>query len=122
MITIQGKKYSFEIVSYNGKVDFCFFIRARCKSTRRFSCINNLDTILSMFNISIDDPKVADSMWIDTKNEVNKFVKIAQQFLLDSSFLNYLESRLDDDRKLGEWENIFKRNSKNYNLIFEVKK
>ena len=106
MIIIQGKKYDFEIAKYNGKEDFCFFIRARCKFTGRLSCINNLNAILSVLGIYANDPKVADSMWIVTKNEICKFVDIIRQFLLDSSCLNYLERQLDEDRMLGEWENV----------------
>lgn len=106
MITIKGRKYNFEIVSYAIKEDFCFFIRAICKSTRRFSCINNLNAILSVFEIDVNDPKVADSTWIVTKNEIYKFVDIIRQFLSDSSCLNYLERQLYEDRELGEWENV----------------
>lgn len=106
MIAIKGRKYNFEIVSYTRKEDFCFFIRAICKSTMRFSCINNLNAILSVFEIDVNDPKVADSMWIVTKNEICKFADIMRQFLSDSSCLNYLERQLDEDRELGEWENV----------------
>ena len=106
MIAIKGQKYNFEIASYNGKEDFCFFIRAICKSTRRFSCINNLNAILSVFEIDVNDPKVADSMWVVTESMVYKFVDIMRQFLSDVSCLNYLERQLDEDRTLGEWENV----------------
>lgn len=106
MIITNGKKYNFEIGLYNGDGRFCFFIRAICTSTRRFSCINNLNVILSVFEIDVNDPKVADSMWIVTKNEIYKFVDIIQQFLSDSSCLNYLERQIDEDRELGEWENV----------------
>lgn len=106
MIMINGKKYNFEIGLYNRDGMFCFFIRAICKSTRRFSCINNLNAILSVFEIDVNDPKVADSMWVVPESVVYKFVGDIQQFLSDLSFLNYLERRLDEDRKLGEWENV----------------
>ena len=106
MITyIQGKKYNFEIVSQNKGQDFCFFIKAIDKHTRRFSCINNLNAILSEFHVGTDDPKVADSMWVVAKEDAHYLEKTAKQFLLDRLFLNYLEKQLDEDRTLGEWEN-----------------
>ena len=58
-ILIHGRKYNFEIVSQNGRIDFCFFIRAICKSTKRTSCINNLNTILSEFNVEVDEDELA---------------------------------------------------------------
>jgi len=106
MTTIQGKKYNFEIVSYHRRIGFCFFIRAKCKSTGRFSCINNLNAILSELGVDLDDPKFADSMWVVTKNESHEFVKTAKEFLSNSYFLNYLERKLDEDREAGEWENV----------------
>jgi len=103
---IQGKKYDFEIVSQNGRNDFCFFIRAICNSTKRTSCINNLNTILSEFNVEVDEPKYQDSSWVVTKKEAYRLAAKGKQFLSDSSFRDYIESRLDEDRTLGEWENI----------------
>lgn len=107
MITkIQGKKYSFEVVSQEQEIEFCFFIRAIDKLTRRASCINNLNTILSEFSMEVDDPKVADSTWVVTKEDARRLQETAKDFLSSSSFLHYLERRLDEDRKCGEWENI----------------
>ncbi len=107
MTTIQGKKYNFELISHNEKNDFCFFIRATSKSTNRFSCINNLNAILSLLEIDTNDPEFEDSMWVVTKNEAYKFVNIMQKSLSDSSFLDYLERKLDEDRESGEWENEY---------------
>lgn len=106
MITkIKGRKYCFEVISENEDEDLCFFIKAIDKLTGRYSCINNLNVILSEFNIGIDDPKIEDSMWVLTKEDTRHLEKTAKQFLSDSSFRNYLEKRLDEDRTLGEWEN-----------------
>jgi len=102
---IKGRKYSFEVISENGDKDSCFFIKAIDKLTGRYSCINNLNVILSEFNIGIDDPKNEDSMWVLTKEDVRYLRETARQFLLDPSFRNYLERRLDEDRVSGEWEN-----------------
>ena len=102
---IQGRKYNFEIVSQNGRNDFCFFIRAICKSTKRTSCINNLNAILSEFNVEVDDPKYHDSSWVVTKEEAYSLEVKGKQFLSDSSFRDYIEGCLDEDRVLSEWEN-----------------
>ena len=106
MITkIEGRKYSFEVISENEDEDLCFFIKAIDKHTGRYSCINNLNAILSEFNIEIDDPKNEDSMWVLTKEDARHLEKTARQILSDPSFRNYLEKRLDEDRMSGEWEN-----------------
>ena len=105
IITINGDRYNFEIVSQDKENDFLFFIRAICKSTQRFSCINNLNTVLSEFNIEIDDPKVSDSTWIVKKEEALYLEETAREFLSSSFFLGYVEKQLDEDRFLGEWEN-----------------
>ncbi|MDH5684293.1 MAG: hypothetical protein OEZ20_07510 [candidate division WOR-3 bacterium] len=63
MITkISGSKYSFEIVSEKNEQNFSFFIKAKSKSTGRFSCINNLNAVLSELNVNVNDPKFSDSM------------------------------------------------------------
>lgn len=106
MITkISGSKYSFEIFTEAKRQDCRFFIKAKSKSTGRFSCINNLNVVLSELNVDINDPIFYDSMWVVTKDEANYFEEVAKQFLFDSSFLDYLERKLDEDRGLGEWEN-----------------
>jgi len=106
MITeIEGEKYYYEIVSENEDEDLCFFIKAIHKLTGRFSCINDLNAILSEFNIGIDDPKVEDSMWLLTKENARHLEKTARQILSDQLFRDYLERQLDEDRMLGEWEN-----------------
>ncbi len=106
IITIEGEKYIFEIISQRQGRCFCFFIRAKNKDNYRTSCINNLNPILSEFNIDKDDPKVMDSTWVVTKEEAQYLTNIAKQFLSDKSYLNYIEGKLDEDRMLGEWENV----------------
>ena len=110
MIKIQGKKYIFEVDSHNdnGAEDFCFYIKATCKNTGRFSGINNLNTVLSELGVNPDDDKFADSSWVVTKDEAHEFVDATKRFLSDSSFLDYLEIKLDEDREAGEWKNILK--------------
>jgi len=102
-INIHGKKYNFEILAE----DDCFYIKAKHKSTGRFSCVNNLNVILSELNVDMcHDNKYQDSWWILPKNEVRKFGKIAREVLLDKEFRSYLEEKLDEDRECGEWKNI----------------
>lgn len=101
---IHGKKYNFKILAK----DKCFYIKAKNKSTRRFSCINNLNTILSELGVNVNDDKFGDSFWIISRKEVRKFGKIARELLSDKTFRDYLEEKLDEDRKCGEWENIEK--------------
>lgn len=104
-INIHGKKYNFEILAENN----CFCIKAKHKSTKRFSCINNLNTILSELGIDMySDSKYCDSRWILSKNGVRKFEKVAKKILSDKFFRNYLEEKLNEDRECGEWENIEK--------------
>jgi hypothetical protein len=105
-ITIQGEKYIFNIISQTEDQDYFFAIQASSKSSGRTSYINNLNVILSEFGIEMDDPKVADSTWVITKEEAQHYVDTATQFLFDRVFLDYLENRLDEDRMLGEWENV----------------
>ncbi|PKP56311.1 MAG: hypothetical protein CVT88_01540 [Candidatus Altiarchaeales archaeon HGW-Altiarchaeales-1] len=106
MITnIQGEKYNFEIVAENE----CFYIKAKHKDTGRFSCINNLNIVLSELcgNMgNINDDKFQDSQWIVSKHEIKNFEKTAKELLSDKSFRDYLEEKLNEDRECGEWENV----------------
>jgi hypothetical protein len=104
--TIKGKKYIFEILSQREGRDYCFFIRAQDKFSRRASCINNLNVVLSEFGVGENDPRAADSTWTVSEEEERYFVSIAKQFLSSSTFLEYLERKLDEDRALGEWANV----------------
>jgi len=103
---VRGRNYNFEIVLENGRKDSCFFIRAICKSTKRSSCINNLNVILSEFNVDIDARKYEDSSWVLPKREAKNLAAKGKNLLFDSSFRDYIESCLDEDRAIGEWENI----------------
>ena len=109
MITkIVGEKYNFQIISNSGR----FYIEAQHKHTLRFSFINDLNPILSEFNIKGEDPKVAESQWIVSKEEARIFAKDAKEFLLNGRFRDYLEEKLDEDRRCSEWENIRSRGNK----------
>ena len=43
------------------------------------------------------------------KGSGGKFFQITTELLSTSTFLNYLEEKLDEDRIEGEWENISRK-------------
>jgi hypothetical protein len=106
LIKVKGKRYNFEILSQDNEKDVCFYIRAVCRYTRRTSCINNLNAVLSAFNVNPLKEKYADSMWEIPKSEANRLFSIGRKILRDRIFLNYLEDKLDEDRLEGEWDNV----------------
>ena len=106
MIHIQGNKYNFEIVCQKCGESYQFYIRALCKSTERYSSINNLNTILSELGIDTDDSNFEDSIWIVDQDEAKYFTRVTEEIITDNTYRDYLEHRLDEDRILGEWENI----------------
>jgi hypothetical protein len=106
MITeISGSRYNFEIRTETIGTYADFSIKAICKNTCRFSSINNLNSMLSEFDISGDDPKFDDSTWTLTEEETIHLEVTARQLFSSPSFLDYLEDKLDEDRRAGEWEN-----------------
>lgn len=98
---IKGQNYNFCVVADGWR----FYIKALHLASFRFSFINNLNSVLSEFNISADDKKVSESQWIISKRQSGVFFKRATRFLLSKSSRNYIEKKLDEDRECGEWEN-----------------
>ena|SRR3972149_539843 len=100
---IHGNRYDFRIVS-NARE---FYIQATDKFSLRCSCINNLNPILSelvheqTYNTQFDN-----SRWAVSEEEGEGFANTAVEFLSDNGFRLYIESKLDEDRMAGEWENI----------------
>ncbi|MDE2218715.1 MAG: hypothetical protein KGJ58_04740 [Patescibacteria group bacterium] len=99
---IKGQNYNFRPVA-NGTE---FYIEALHRASLRFSFINNLNAILSEFDIGIDDEKSSESQWRASKKQGKLFFEKAMNFLSDKAHRNYLEKRLDEDRECGEWENF----------------
>lgn len=97
---INGKKYRFYVVSEGKK----FFIKAKCLFSGRYSCINNLNPILSEFQVSENVFQYSDSCW-ETKRS-DEFCKEAIAFLSDGPYRDYLEHRLDEDRFYEELESL----------------
>lgn len=98
---IKGQNYNFCVVVDEAE----FYIEAIHLTSMKFSFINNLNAILSNFNISIDDKKVSESQWVISKEQGRLFFKEAIKSLLDKTYRDYIEKRLDDDRRYSEWEN-----------------
>ncbi len=99
---------------HSDRYDFCvvanvreFYIQATDKASLRHSCINNLNPILSeLVHEQYNDAKFGDSRWIVSKEEGQELAQTSVEFLSNEKFRRYIESKLDEDRMLGEWENI----------------
>ncbi|OIN98591.1 hypothetical protein COS16_08650 [Candidatus Desantisbacteria bacterium CG02_land_8_20_14_3_00_49_13] len=98
---IKGRKYNFYVVSDGIE----FYIKALHRISSRASFINNVNAILSEFNIDINDKKSAESQWLISEKLSGQFFKRAKSFLSDKNYRDYIEKRLDEDRECGEWEN-----------------
>jgi len=101
---IKGQNYNFYIIADGMK----FYIKALHLASSRFSFINNLNAVLSEFNIGADDKRVSESQWLISGKQSSLFFKKATEFLLSGNSRNYIEGKLDEDRECGEWENIEK--------------
>ena len=110
--SIIGNKYYFRIINETFDDGVCFWtLRAVCKKSKKYSGINNLNSVLGQLigDEGLDDVtgKYEDSLaWEVTKKEMKKFNRIAKSLVTSDSFLKYLEDKLGDDRSKGEWENV----------------
>jgi hypothetical protein len=115
-IIVDGGSYNFEVVSEDFGDEADFYIRAISKTTRRTSCINNLNAVLSELLSEHESenydfyPEYYDSTWVVSKSKAKRFIRKAKKFLSDSKFVAYLENKLDEDREESEWENIITEN------------
>lgn len=101
--TIHGSKYNFHVVAKENK----FYIQAVDKVSLRYSCINNLNSILSeLVHDQYSDKRYSDSCWEVSQEKGEQFAKFLVKTLSSNRFRHYLENKLDEDRTLGEWENI----------------
>lgn len=98
---IKGQNYNFCIVADGVK----FYIEAIHSASLSFSFINNLNAVLSEFYIGINDKKVSESQWFVSEKQSESFFKKAIKFLSDKTYRDYIERKLDEDKKYGEWEN-----------------
>lgn len=109
--TILGFNYNFQIIikeqelpNTRGLEDFCFIIQATCKDTARYSYINNLNAILSYFDIEDEDPRLENLIWHGSLSKVEAWASVTYSIVSDQFYLRYLERTLDEDREEGEWE------------------
>jgi len=103
---INGFRFKYEVTSTPWHSRCLFSIKAIHKSSRRSSTINNVNQILSDFNISETDKNFVESDWELSKKKATYFVKKAKELFSDRNYLKFLEKRLDEDRAEGEWENV----------------
>lgn len=62
---IKGQNYNFCIVANGTK----FYIEALHLASLRYSFINNLNAILSEFDIGMGDKNVSESQWVVSKRQ-----------------------------------------------------
>ena len=101
----KGDRYSFEVEAEPFHDQFYFSITTIHKKSRRSSCINTLNQILSEFEIGERDPRQEQSDWLLTKGELLRFRNRARSLFTRRSSIVFMESALDEDRSCGEWEN-----------------
>lgn len=101
---VKGQSYKFCIVVDGVR----FYVKATHLVSSKYSFINNLNVVLSVFNINIDDKKVLESQWFISKKQGDLFFRKAIKFLLNKNNRDYIEGKLDEDRACGEWENFQK--------------
>lgn len=99
---IKGNNYNFYIMEDRSS----FYIKASDRRFNRSSFINNLNVILSEFNISANDNLAPESQWELTRKQSILFFKKATKFLQNKNSRSFIEKKLDEDRECGEWENI----------------
>jgi len=95
---INGHKYNFEIHAADGR----FFIKAICRKSGRFSCITNMNIILS--NLGVAGKRYYDTSWNLSMKECNLFAKKVIE-LFSERFIGNIETACEEDRACGEWEN-----------------
>lgn len=100
-----GDRYLFEVESAPVAKGFAFVITAIDRSSGRRSHVNNLNGILSEFDLDEDDPRAEESSWRASTKEIEQFQVRAGEILRSKYQLKQIESTLDEDRMLGEWSN-----------------
>jgi len=100
-----GDRYLFEVESTSIARGFAFVITAIDRSSGKRSHVNNLNGILSEFDLDEDDPRTEESHWWVSMKEIERFQVRAGEMLRSKYQLRQIESTLDEDRMLGEWSN-----------------
>ncbi len=105
---INGISYLYVIISLSKRDKYFFSIEATHKISHRISTITTVNPILSELQVPESEKRFEESVWVVNKKESTHLMKMAKELLSHRSYLKYLERILDEDRKLGEWENIAK--------------
>jgi hypothetical protein len=100
-----GDRYLFEVESIPVAKGFEFIVTAIDRNLGKRSHVNNLNGILSEFDLDEDDPRAEESSWYVSAKEIVRFHVIAGEMLRSKYHLKQIESTLDEDRMLGEWSN-----------------
>jgi len=101
-----GKNYTIKVESWRDQKKYGFSIVAVHRKSKRQSCINTLNTILSWFGIEEDSELVSESDWYLTRKKWSEYRKSAREIFGNKKSLTYLERQLDEDRSCGEWANL----------------
>ncbi len=101
-----GKKYTIELTISPYRKMYVFSLVAIHRQSKKWSCINTLNTILSWFGIEGDSSLASESDWLITKRRLAEYRKLAKGILGDKKYLAILESKLDEDRMCDEWTNV----------------
>ena len=101
-----GKDYTVELRSSPCRKMYVFSLVAIHRQSKRWSCINTLNTVLSWFGIEGDSALVSEPDWLITKRRLDEYRKLAKEIFGNKKYLTSLESKLDEDRSCGEWANV----------------
>ncbi len=101
----KGINYFIEVEAEPFKNTYFFSMTAIHKKSRRTSCINTLNYILSQFGIEIDNVRSEESDWLLTRKELKPYIPIASSLFRSKTYLKSLDLELDEDRECSEWEN-----------------
>jgi hypothetical protein len=100
-----SEKYFFEVTSRPIAEGIVFTITAIDRISGKRSDINNLNGIITAFDLEEDDPREEESDWLLSEKEIVDFQLTAGRILRSKRWLERIESELDDDRSQGEWAN-----------------
>lgn len=100
-----GANYFFEIESLPVAEGIVFSITAIDRVSGKKSQINDLNSILSVFEVDEDDPRMEDKDWLFSPEKILDLELAAGEIFRDKRLLRKIESELDDDRREGEWAN-----------------
>ena len=104
----KGNKYKFNIEFQKDNSDKGYFtVCAISKNSGKCSTVNNLNFILSNFDIDSVNPNISESSgWLISEEEFRNYFEICNSIIADNESLKIFEDSLDEDRFEGEWANV----------------